>query len=175
MAKNNTNKIFSQETAEQHGFKPAYALNDGTGREVWVRENGMNKQSIYVKPSPQMTTLSDYAFEKPNGEREYIGPKGKIPMFEEDIKRMVEESVKRILKETMEADYKKYYMLLSRLQQDCNYYLGHGGRDAKHALWAHDEQEQIDKMRELYNMLPEKPEWITLEDIDNYAREMGVQ
>jgi hypothetical protein len=99
MAKNNTNKIFSQETAEQHGFKPAYALNDGTGREVWVRGNGKNKQSIYVKPSPKMTTLSDYAFEKPNGEREYIGPKGKIPMFEEDIKRMVEESVKKIINE----------------------------------------------------------------------------
>ena len=99
----------------------------------------------------------------------------KIQITENDIKQMVNKSVKRILRETMEADYRKYYMLLSRLQQDCNYYLGHGGRDAKHALWAHDEQEQIDKMRELYNILPEKPEWITLEDIDNYAREMGVQ
>lgn len=108
MAKNNTNKIFSQETAEQHGFKPAYALNDGTGREVWVRGNGMNKQSIYVKPSPKMTTLSDYAFEKPNGEREYIGPKGKIPMFEEDIKRMVEKSVNMILREYSE-DADNYY------------------------------------------------------------------
>lgn len=75
--------------------------------------------------------------------------------------------------ENMEGDFKKYYMLLSRLQQDCKYYLGHGNRHPN-SLWAHDEQEQVDKMRELYNMLPEKPEWITLEDIDNYAEEMGV-
>jgi hypothetical protein len=99
----------------------------------------------------------------------------KITLNENELKQIIAESIKKVLNETEETDYRYYYMLLSRLQQDCNYYLGHGGRDAKHALWAHDEQEQIDKMRELYNMLPEKPEWITLEDIDNYAREMGVQ
>lgn len=42
-------------------------------------------------------------------------------------------------------DYKFEYMLLNRLQCDCNYYLGHGGRNAQHCLWAHDEQKQIDK------------------------------
>lgn len=36
-------------------------------------------------------------------------------------------------------DYKFEYMLLNRLQCDCNYYLGHGGRNAQHCLWAHDE------------------------------------
>lgn len=59
------------------------------------------------------------------------------------------------------------YMLLSRLQQDCEYYLGFGGRHKKH-LWAQDESAQIQKMRELYERLPEKPEWITLADIEKY-------
>lgn len=72
-------------------------------------------------------------------------------------------------------DYKFEYMLLSRLQQDCKYYLNFGGRDAKHCLWAGDEQKQIDKMRELYDLLPEKPEWLTREQIDNYAAQMGVK
>ena len=67
------------------------------------------------------------------------------------------------------------YMLLSRLQQDCNYYLGHGGRDAKHCLWAQDEQAQINKMRELYDLVPEKPEWLTRKQIDVYAAQMGVK
>ena len=67
------------------------------------------------------------------------------------------------------------YMLLSRLQQDCNYYLDHGGRDAKHCLWAQDEQAQINKMRELYDLVPEKPEWLTREQIDAYAKQMGVK
>ena len=97
----------------------------------------------------------------------------KIKLTESKLKQIVAESVKKVLSETMEGDFKKYYMLLSRLQQDCKYYLGHGNRHPN-SLWAHDEQEQIDKMREIYNMLPEKPEWITLEDIDNYAEEMGV-
>lgn len=42
-------------------------------------------------------------------------------------------------------DYKFEYMLLNRLQCDCNYYLGHGGRNAQHCLWAYDEQKQIDE------------------------------
>ena len=67
------------------------------------------------------------------------------------------------------------YMLLSRLQQDCNYYLGYGGKDAKHCLWARDEQAQINKMRELYDLVPEKPEWLTREQIDAYAAQMGVK
>lgn len=66
-------------------------------------------------------------------------------------------------------DYKFEYMLLNRLQCDCDYYLGYGGRNAEHCLWAHDEQKQIDKMRELYDLLPVKPEWLTREQIDEYA------
>lgn len=73
-----------------------------------------------------------------------------------------------------ESDKRYNYMLLSRLQADCDYYLGHGNRDAKHALWAKDEQKHIDKMRELYNMLDPKPEWLSAEQIDNYAKQMGV-
>ena len=39
---------------------------------------------------------------------------------------------------------------------------------------AHDEQKQIDKMRELYDLLPIKPEWLTREQIDEYAAKMGA-
>lgn len=63
------------------------------------------------------------------------------------------------------------YMLLSRLQMDCEYYLNHGNRVAKH-LWAGTEAEQIAKMKELYAALPEKPEWITLEKIEEYNAAM---
>ena len=67
------------------------------------------------------------------------------------------------------------YMMLDRLRCDCDYYLNYGGRNAKHSLWAHDEQEQIDKMRELYDLLPIKPEWISKEQINEYAARMGVK
>ena len=39
------------------------------------------------------------------------------------------------------------YMMLGRLQTDCDYYLGYGNRFAGH-LWAGNEQNQIDKMKE---------------------------
>lgn len=63
------------------------------------------------------------------------------------------------------------YMLLSRLKADCDYFLGAGGRAEKH-LWAGNVREQIAKMQELYDALPEKPEWLTMEDIDRYAQRM---
>lgn len=67
------------------------------------------------------------------------------------------------------------YMLLDRLRQDCDYYLGNGNRHPKH-LWAGDEKKQIEKMIELYNSFTEeeKPEWIDLDDIKDYAKEMNV-
>ena len=66
------------------------------------------------------------------------------------------------------------YMMLDRLKSDCEYYLGYGGRNAK-SLWAHDEQAQIDKMREIYDSLKIKPKWLTMEQIDEYAARMGAR
>ena len=74
------------------------------------------------------------------------------------------------------TDNKFNYMFLGRLRCDCEYYLAqHGHPTAAHSLWARDEQKQIDKMRELYDLLPVKPEWLTREQIDEYAAKMGVE
>ena len=64
------------------------------------------------------------------------------------------------------------YQLLDRLRADCDYFLGAGQRSEKH-LWAGSVHAQIAKMRELYEALPEKPEWLTTEAIDNYAERMA--
>jgi hypothetical protein len=72
---------------------------------------------------------------------------------------------------TADNNSKFEYQLLGRLQMDCEYYLGHGNRATKH-LWAGNELEQIEKMKELYAGLPEKPEWITLEKISEYEAAM---
>ena len=65
------------------------------------------------------------------------------------------------------------YMLLDRLRTDCDYYLGNGNRNKKY-LWAGDEKRQIEKMKELYNSFSDdnRPEWITLEEIEKYEKEM---
>lgn len=75
-------------------------------------------------------------------------------------------------------DWTKYepkfrYMILDRMRQDCDYYLGYGNRNAKQ-LWAGDEKAQIENMKALWNSFPEedKPEWLTWEDILEYEKQM---
>lgn len=79
------------------------------------------------------------------------------------------------LKKTI-ADFQKSgnefcYMMLSRMQNDCLYYLEYGNRNNKH-LWAKNEYDQIELMRMLYDILPEKPEWLAKEQIEEYAEKM---
>lgn len=65
------------------------------------------------------------------------------------------------------------YMLLGRLRDDCEYWLGYGDRVDKY-LWAGSPQRQIEKMLEIYDGLEDKPEWISRADILDYAERMGV-
>ena len=64
------------------------------------------------------------------------------------------------------------YQLLDRLRTDCEYFLGAGNRAEKH-LWAGSVYAQIVKMRELYDALPQKPDWLTKEMLDDYAERMA--
>lgn len=94
--------------------------------------------------------------------------------FKEELsnkKKLRESSMEDLLKEP--KDFK--YQLLDRLKQDCEYYLGNGNKNAKY-LWSKNEKQQIEDMKALYNSFKddEKPEWLTMEDINNYAKEMGV-
>jgi len=68
-------------------------------------------------------------------------------------------------------DYKFNYQLLSRLQQDCEYFLNNGQRNTKH-LWGMTVQNHIAEMYKQYDLLPEKPVWLTRERILEYERQM---
>ena len=72
-----------------------------------------------------------------------------------------------------EYDYKFEYMMLSRLEMDCKYFLGYGNKN-KRQLRDGSITSHIEYMKELYNKFPKdkKPEWITLEDIEEYEKEM---
>jgi len=66
------------------------------------------------------------------------------------------------------------YMMLDRFKDDCEYYLGHGNRCAKH-LWAvGNPKEHIANMKKLYRnfKLRNKPRWISMRDIRRYERAM---
>jgi hypothetical protein len=55
----------------------------------------------------------------------------------------------------------------------CDYFLGYGNRYAGH-LWAKNIDEQIEEMKRLWNLFDDdkKPEWLTLEEIEEYERAM---
>lgn len=65
------------------------------------------------------------------------------------------------------------YMLLNRIQCNCEFYLGYGYRNP-HCLWAENEMEQIVIMKRLWNSFSEdgKPEWLTWEQILEFEKEM---
>ena len=76
------------------------------------------------------------------------------------------------LGEAEPRNYTPEYQLLDRLRMDCEYFLGAGQHSEKH-LWAGNRHAQIAKMRELYEMIPDKPEWLTPEMINSYEERMA--
>lgn len=76
--------------------------------------------------------------------------------------------------ERLQEKFTFEYSMLSRLQGDCIGYLSEG--DWRYhqlsRIWAGDIQKHIDKMRSLWNALPIKPEWLTMEQINEYETRM---
>lgn len=65
------------------------------------------------------------------------------------------------------------YTLLSRMQSDCDYFLGNGNR-CERRLWGLTVKNHIRYMKILYLILPinSKPEWLTMGDILSYEIKM---
>lgn len=66
------------------------------------------------------------------------------------------------------------YMMLSRLQSDCEYFLKNGNGFVGH-LYYKDVDRHIEEMKKIYNSFSkeERPEWISLEEIDSYQEKMN--
>lgn len=77
--------------------------------------------------------------------------------------------------EVLQHDLRFRNMLLGRLQADCEYYLNFGNRNPRR-LWAGDEAQQIEFMTKLHESFKEdeKPIWLTMEQIEEYSKAMGV-
>ena len=71
----------------------------------------------------------------------------------------------------IDGSYQHEYMMLGRLQQDCEYYLGYGQRSERN-LWADTVQDHIHAMKRYYNQVPIKPEWLSYKDILRYEAKM---
>lgn len=67
--------------------------------------------------------------------------------------------------------YEFQYRMLSRLQSDCDYFLGYGDRSLR-ILYKNDPKAHINYMKELWNGFPEneKPQWLTWEQLLAYEK-----
>lgn len=68
------------------------------------------------------------------------------------------------------------YMMLDRLRQDCEYSLNRCD-GSENVLWAKDAKSQIENMIALWKTFDpdDRPEWLTWNDITNYANRFGVE
>jgi hypothetical protein len=87
--------------------------------------------------------------------------------------------MKRYIRSNESNEFEYEYRLLDRLRSDCDYVLrtmdyGSSFDSAQKHFWAKNWQDQIAKMREIYSVLPEKPEWLSEEDIDLYENKFRV-
>ena len=70
-----------------------------------------------------------------------------------------------------EDKQKGAYMLLGRLQGDCDYFLNAGNGSEK-GLWGITVKDHIKEMKKIYKSLNEKPQWISMDDIKKYEKDM---
>ena len=96
------------------------------------------------------------------------------PKVQRRIAQLIREDKFFTEQEKSVLEQNRNYLILDWLRADCEYFLGAGNRAEKH-LWAGSVYAQIVKMRELYDALPQKPEWLTKEMIDDYADRMAPQ
>ena len=69
-----------------------------------------------------------------------------------------------------EESIKLDYMILSRIKSDCKSYINSVRTEKQ--LWAGSVERQIAEMERRYNELPQKPEWLSMEDIKAMKEDM---
>ena len=69
-----------------------------------------------------------------------------------------------------------YYMLLSRMKSDCDYYLNYQRNVVGEIkdMYMRYPDIQVSVMRAIWTILPEKPEWLSMDDIERYDTLMNA-
>lgn len=158
----NWNTVVKEEEAVNTKTKLTFAYKDN-GQFYYKDKNG----KVYVDMSPLKDKIALYRCVG-----DYDEPANSVNVEEYELINNPKDNINYDRNKNYEFDY----MLLDRLVQDCKYYLGNGNRFDGN-LWAGSVDKQIAKMKELWNKFPEdmKPEWLSMEDIENYEKEMTAE
>lgn len=82
-------------------------------------------------------------------------------------------TVQEEIKDILQHDEQFRYMLLDRMRGDCKYFLGNGHRLNKY-LWGENVKDHIAIMKGIYKGFTDeqKPEWLTMEQIEQFEKAM---
>ena len=132
------------------GYMEYPCYEDATGKIYFDLNDGRGKLNLY-----------DGAYRVP----------GNIGIEGEPCNRIKEkvECDDPFVRHAREADYR----LLSRLKADCEYFLGNGNRYERYLYYGSAEK-HCQEMENLWNSFSDedKPEWLTLEQIQDYTARM---
>ena len=153
------NHIFSPRD-ESEGFLPFPAF--GPGAECTKVDIVRTATPRQLRMAEQMKKMeAERNNEEQAREKEIEASKPKIS------------DVKDTVKHLLERDDRFRYMLLDRMRSDVNYFLGNGNRHEPD-LWAGNAKDHIIIMDALMRSLPEQPQWLSTEQLIDYADQMGV-
>ena len=131
----------------------------------------LNNVREEIKPTVQSVVEENNEENKKDSEDYTVVQKENIQTTTAE-ETLTEEEIQKVLTD-INSKPEFGYMLLGRLENDVKYYLGYGGRHSKH-LWGTTPEKHIAYMKLIYDNLSQKPEWLSLEQIEKYAEEMGV-
>lgn len=157
---------------------PVYEVGD---TKTYVKDIELGEKDVptlyWSSPKYDVDGEPDYAFKLKEGKTFMIIDSTK-KKFESDLPEYIPSEEQLNAQEYLKKfnlnskdEYK--YMMLGRMKRDCEYYLGFGNQNTE-VLWAKEEHEQIDIMKNLFESFPDdkKPKWISLEDITTYENQM---
>jgi hypothetical protein len=81
------------------------------------------------------------------------------------------------IEEQTAEDNKFKYMCMSRMKMDCKYWIQQEEKGWSHEslnkhLMKGNPTDQIKEMKRLYELVPQKPEWLTMEQIEEFEEKM---
>ncbi len=168
--------------------RPMLKASVGTNRTIDVSKDYKEKGAItFDAIKVEQMPFSNSQLLRFLGHREKID--GTIERVEnndfyaDEVDRIFEETVKQglyehpnltrgVIKDLTERDDSFRYMMLDRMRTDMDYFLDNEN-SLESSLWAKNFQDQKQIMTALWESLPEKPEWLTREQLDGYAAEMN--
>ena len=172
MEKDNNNYLFSTVPLFPEGIEKIKQIQQRR-EEVKKELNSFTLNNVReeIKPTVQSVEEENNEENKKDSEDYAIEKQETIQMTTRE-ETLTEEEIQKVLADLNEKP-EFGYMLLGRLENDVKYYLGFGNRHPKH-LWGTTTEKHIAYMKLIYDNLSQKPEWLSLEQIEKYAEEMGV-